>query len=181
LAKPDHGALAGLAVLGLPWAKKDAMIAKRVALNIALHTYHGPDGLGELPISRFPVAFLLAMCDAVQEWGRPILQTQDSASVAFDATLRFWDVECKQNRTVFRFTCGPTACGASIVHPRPKGDSSRADSELAKRWQDRCHRVGETWDNDTPGQFAVEVYRDEARHHKRVRDHLICTIPILWR
>jgi hypothetical protein len=74
LVNHDHGVLGALILLDNALKDENRPWVRHAALAIALHTWQGPDPLcidcGRLRTDQFPLAFLLAFCDAAQEWGR---------------------------------------------------------------------------------------------------------------
>ncbi len=70
----DHGTLSGLALLHYQRPKTIENIVQDAALAVVLHNYckkkdENPP-MGQLIFADFPLAGLLAYCDAAQEWGR---------------------------------------------------------------------------------------------------------------
>jgi hypothetical protein len=96
----DHGALSSLSLLSYDWKKPDKQIALNAALVVLLHNYckasHPP--FGQLKISDFPLPFLLAFCDAAQEWGRCEAGADEFEKI-LDPQVKFKRLEVESNLT----------------------------------------------------------------------------------
>lgn len=70
----DHGALSGLALLHFQKQTTTENIVQDAALAVVLHNYckkkDEDPPMGQLIFANYPLACLLAYCDAAQEWGR---------------------------------------------------------------------------------------------------------------
>lgn len=98
----DHGVLGALTLLSLGWQGKIPEWAYDAALAVALHNYpRNFDGaIGEIPVSAFPLAFLLGYCDCLQEWGRGRRDESPVGDRVVDRFVRFADLGVLPNETI---------------------------------------------------------------------------------
>lgn len=97
----DHGILGALTLLSLGWPAQIPEWAYDAALAVALHNYPRDfDGeIGQIPVSVFPLAFLLGYCDCLQEWGRGRRDESPVGDRVVDRFVRFDNLQVLRNET----------------------------------------------------------------------------------
>lgn len=108
LVKQDHGVLSALIVFGQNWGKGDKTIALEVATAIGFHSdnvwaavFNDNDLQGQhlLCFNKWPLAFLLTLCDTIQEWGRRT-KTSSQGQIPMLITLTVSECTLKYQKAV---------------------------------------------------------------------------------
>ena len=123
----DHGALGSLSLLNLGWPKRDLDCAYGAALNVVLHNYwkNQDEILGQLPISSYPLAFLLTYCDSAQEWGRTRTKPLNNHHRTTDTLIKFGTLEVDLKRTAIVLKYSVEEYCSRTVENWSKMDESR--------------------------------------------------------
>jgi GAF domain-containing protein len=106
LKKHDHGALSSLSLLNLDWKPIDLECAQDSAIIVLLHNYckdNKVSSLGNLEFELYPLAFVLAFCDAAQEWGR-IQIDGELLQRSIDSSIKFKELRVEPTRTLVTLT-----------------------------------------------------------------------------